>query len=223
MGSGQGTVPEAQGGELPGVRTAERYSQHGEQDIILGHFGDRVGRFLDVGAGDGTTFSNTRALAERGWSGVLVEASPLVLHALEKLYGGDPRFEIVCAAVGTVRAALVDFWDSPDCVGTTQAAHVELWKVRAPFTKIQLSQITIADITNKLGGGFDFVNIDTEGTSLHIFKSLDAEFLKRTRCFCIEHDGGPVEIANHAERSGHRTIYLNGTNIILAQPWPNPE
>lgn len=37
------------------------------------------GRFLDIGAHDGVTFSSTRALLLNGWSGVYVEPDPVVL------------------------------------------------------------------------------------------------------------------------------------------------
>ena len=39
-----------------------RYSQNNEQDIILQYFGNRKGFFLDIGANDGITLSNTYAL-----------------------------------------------------------------------------------------------------------------------------------------------------------------
>lgn len=51
-------------------------SQYGEGRWIAEHFAGRVGRFLDVGAFDGKTFSNTWRLAQEGWFGVCVEPSP---------------------------------------------------------------------------------------------------------------------------------------------------
>jgi len=52
------------------------YSQNNEQQVILDYFGEHyIGTFLDLGCNDGQTFSNTRALALNGWSGVLVDAS----------------------------------------------------------------------------------------------------------------------------------------------------
>ena len=35
------------------------YSQRDEELHILGYFGDKVGRFIDIGAYDGKSFSNT--------------------------------------------------------------------------------------------------------------------------------------------------------------------
>jgi len=62
------------------------YSQYGEQDHILKAVVDcwiagvdpfpSHGTFLDIGSWHPTIFSNTRALIELGWSGVIIEPSP---------------------------------------------------------------------------------------------------------------------------------------------------
>jgi hypothetical protein len=61
------------------------YSQQDEERFILGAFADYpriltedtgAPRFLDIGAWHPTIFSNTRALFEMGWSGVIIEPSP---------------------------------------------------------------------------------------------------------------------------------------------------
>jgi hypothetical protein len=58
------------------------YSQHGEQEVILKYFAGTQGTFLDIGANDGVTFSNTYALQLMGWRGVLVDASPVAAARL---------------------------------------------------------------------------------------------------------------------------------------------
>lgn len=55
------------------------YSQNGEQAHILhilDTIGLKTGHLVDLGAGDGYTMSNTRALLERGWSGTLWDGDP---------------------------------------------------------------------------------------------------------------------------------------------------
>lgn len=55
------------------------YSQNAEQAHIL-HYIDTIGlkegHLVDLGAGDGRTMSNTRALLERGWTGDLYDGDP---------------------------------------------------------------------------------------------------------------------------------------------------
>ena len=55
------------------------YSQNGEQAHIL-HYLDTIGlttgHLVDLGAGDGYTMSNSRALLDRGWTGDLYDGDP---------------------------------------------------------------------------------------------------------------------------------------------------
>src|SRR6266566_887458 len=84
-------------------------SQYNEHEHILRHFAGRIGRFLDIGAFDGLTFSNTRCLAELGWGGVLVEPSPAAFVHLMKGYEGNPNVELVNAGLAPV-SGLFRFW-----------------------------------------------------------------------------------------------------------------
>lgn len=55
------------------------YSQNGEQADILYYLdtiGLKTGHLVDLGAGDGYTMSNTRALLEMGWTGTLLDGDP---------------------------------------------------------------------------------------------------------------------------------------------------
>lgn len=63
------------------------FSQQGEQAVILKYFGDQRGVALDVGANDGITLSNSRALVGLGWSAVLVEPAAPAFRKLLQNYG----------------------------------------------------------------------------------------------------------------------------------------
>jgi hypothetical protein len=55
------------------------YSQNAEQAHILhylGTMGIKKGHLVDLGAGDGYTMSNTRALLELGWTGDMYDGDP---------------------------------------------------------------------------------------------------------------------------------------------------
>jgi len=54
-----------------------RYSQHTEEGVIQKYVGHMPsGTYVDIGAGDPKEFSNTYALYEKGWRGVIVEPFP---------------------------------------------------------------------------------------------------------------------------------------------------
>ena len=191
------------------------YSQFGEQHKILAALGDEPGRFLDIGAWVPTHFSNTRALYELGWSGVLVEPSPEPFLALLKEYGNDDRIELVHAAVG-FEHCLIPFHATADAVSTSNAEVHELWKdIGGYYGRFHAPQITLEEIANQFGG-FQFVNIDAEGQSVHIFHRM-IEIGWLPKCICVEHDSRSIEIQQVAQERGYVTTLTNGTNLVLAR------
>lgn len=58
------------------------YSQHGEQAILEKLLPEPHGVLIDIGALDGQKNSNTRALLERGWRGIMVEPNLRAMVAL---------------------------------------------------------------------------------------------------------------------------------------------
>jgi len=55
------------------------FSQNGEQPVILetlAAIGIEKGHLVDLGAGDGVTMSNSRALLDKGWTGDLYDGDP---------------------------------------------------------------------------------------------------------------------------------------------------
>jgi hypothetical protein len=79
------------------------HSQRGEDGVIDKLFellGARTRWCVDVGAFDGAFLSNTRALMEQGWSGVLIEGHDKNFAKLRDLYRGQPGAHPVHAMVG---------------------------------------------------------------------------------------------------------------------------
>ncbi len=191
------------------------YSQFGEQRHILDALAGCEGRFLDIGAWNAFDKSNTRALYELGWSGVLIEPSPEPFLGLLKEYGNDPRVELIHAAVG-FEHCLIPFHATADAVSTSNPAVYELWKqVGGYYGRFHAPQITLEEISNQFGG-FDFINFDAEGTSVDLFHRMLA-IGWFPRCVCVEHDNRSVELQQAAHAKGYRTVEINGTNLVLAR------
>src|SRR5205823_5540735 len=78
--------------------SARDYSQHGEQKIITRFFSEYHRQYtpycVDAGAYDGIVGSNSRALFEAGWSGMVIEPNPRVFKRLVSLY--DNRPDVIC-------------------------------------------------------------------------------------------------------------------------------
>lgn len=197
------------------------YSQNREEEIIVDLLSaeKKVGHFLDIGAYDGKTFSNTLRLAELGWSGVCVEPSPTVFPALLKLHAGNERIELVQAAVAPTNAFL-PFWDSGgDAISTTDSAHREKWKsgYNAKYSKLFVYTITYTDLFTQFGTVFDFINLDVEGVSADMLLRLPLQGLQHCKVLCVEHDGKLAEIQEYAGRFGFQYVWHSGENIILCR------
>ncbi len=194
------------------------YSQNCEEEHIARIVGRQPGRFLEIGAYNPKLFSNTRALFEAGWSGVMVEASPGPFMDLLIEYGNCDRIKLVCAAVtvSSARSAFVKFYHSEAGVGTSNEAHYQKWRDKTAFDgTFYAASLDIHDlIFSEFGRDYDFVNIDVEGESADLFlKALQYDLFPK--CYCVEHDGRQAELAAAALKYGYETRHVNGENIIL--------
>lgn len=197
-----------------------KYSQHDEQAAILSVFeGKTDGAFLDIGAYHPKVFSNTRALYEMGWHGVMIEPSPKPFLTLLEEYGRDPRVALVCAAVtaDAFCGSICPLWATDDAVSTTSDEHYEKWKDSAVYTGgFYTPVLRFTDIVKQFGRSFDFVNIDSEGTSVEILLAL-LEYMT-PKCICVEHDGKHAKVDAITGSLGYRRVMEdNGCNLVLAR------
>ena len=190
------------------------YSQFGEQAHILASLEGMTGKFADIGAWHPTCFSNTRALWELGWEGLFVEPSPPAMLNLLKEYGNEARATLLQAVVHPIDSCPIGLYVSDDAISTTDDNHYITWRNQAQFLgSVLVPAIPVIRLLQQFGN-FDFVNIDTEGTSVQVFSAW-MQTSNRPRCVCIEHDGNIVELNQIAEGSNYRQVHLNGTNAIF--------
>jgi FkbM family methyltransferase len=179
--------------------------------VISAEFSPTI-QFLDIGAYHPTDKSNTRALYERGWRGVMIEPSPMPFDTLLRAYGNDERVTLICAAVG-FENGLTLLFATADAVSTTSEHERAVWAEKGGFYgSFFTPQITLEQISNQFGG-FDFVNFDAEGISVDLFRRA-MELGWRPRCCCVEIDGRMGELAACATGHGYKIVYANGTNMV---------
>jgi len=200
------------------------YSQGAEEETILEIFNGYISEsgppwLLDIGCYDGKTFSNSLALIEQGWNALLVDASPRAFSAAVELHKDNPNVQLLCAAVST-SSGIIELQECADAVSSTEVGNVKTWADNGTqFWPIFVQAVTLHDIINRFGGPWDFVNIDVEGTSLHLFHELMniEETSGWPSAICVEHDGYSVEIAERSSKRGFSTRFLDGNNIIIAR------
>ena len=161
------------------------YSYGGEDDLILKHFGDFKGRFLDIGAWDGKQISNTYAFAQAGWYGVEVEGSFDCIAPWLKNMGSFPKISLINAAMG-VTNGVVDWYYVLGCESTASERIKLRTDARQTAIAYKTGLITIADIQKAFPGDFDYISIDIEDWSIPVMQSIPYDKLN-TKAVCIEY------------------------------------
>jgi hypothetical protein len=195
----------------------KNYSQNNEQEIILKYFGDFKGHFLDIGAYNGVDLSNTRALLELGWTGVLVEPNPYNLVPLiDNCREFGSRAIIYCAGAGGVsinKRLLLD--DRP---GRGWAASVVGGDMPESPAHIY---VPLLGAWNFLGHGYpDFISIDAELMDNFILEGFADKELEKCRMLIIEPTGGlpgRAETKRYLEGKGFKIHAETPENIIAAK------
>jgi FkbM family methyltransferase len=199
------------------------YSQSGEQKYILkalGYsqregemmIGPPSGRLLDIGAWNAKTFSNSRALIELGWSAVLFEPSPGPLRGLVEEYGSNPRVEVVgLPVVGlpvSIAGGFMELRVTDDALSADagNVEHLKKWEGYGFYGTMTTRAVSLLDIYRAWDGNtFDFVSIDTEGTSVDLFAQMISDYW-RPRCVCVEHEERWEELRKAAEAGNYRLV-----------------
>ena len=190
------------------------YSQFGEQRHILDALSviDN-GRFLDIGAFHPTDKSNTRALFEMGWSGVMVEPSPGPMLSLLTEYGNEPRIQLILALACPGAMSMQRLHASDAGVATAVEAEYDRWKDRVPFQgSVMVPGIGIPALLRL--GPFAFVSIDAEGMSIPLLAAI-IEYGHLPQCICVEHNAREREAAS-IYAPFYRLVYRNMENLILS-------
>jgi FkbM family methyltransferase len=191
------------------------YSQTNEQEYILKFFGDFKGTLLDIGANNGKTNSNSRALLEIGWMGVLVEPHPYAFGILnDGLLEGSKAFNYAIAdydGMATLHAPKDSQLSSIKKDFTKQS---EKWH---KFEPIEVPCVTIDTLYKQTGNRFDFITIDAEGCDFDILKQMAPDFAY-CKMLSIECSGNERnEIKSYLTARGFYQYHTTNENLIMAR------
>lgn len=192
-------------------------SQLGQDKIVDGYLhGKRDGVFVDIGAYDGVTFSNTLMLErERGWTGICIEPLPDVCVELRK----NRRCICVQACVGNREEPAVDFLavQSPvvrarmlsGVLSEYDPHHLaridnELNEFGGSKSVIQVPMRPLHAVLHEHGiDHVDYLSIDTEGSELMILRSTILSAIG-SPCLTIENSYNDPAIDAALREQGYR-------------------
>ncbi len=146
-------------------------------------FGTRTsGFFVEIGAYDGESFSNTSCLADRGWAGLLVEPVPEFAAKARHRHRHNQGVKVVEKAVGRTSAELeITIAGALSSVsGQMVAAYQDIDWARdslAGSTRISVPQVTLDTLLTdqNVAPGFDVMVVDTEGYESEVMAGFALE------------------------------------------------
>lgn len=194
------------------------FSQHDEEQFILDFFKDKTGRFLDLGAYHAEVLSNTRSLVLQGWSGVMVEPCPECYNGLNKIYRRNRKVTLVNKGIATEAGTLPFYNFFGDAIGTFDVNHFKQWSQDGrPYKVIDIPVITIEQLLENVGYDFNFIDIDIEGWSVKVLKTMPLDKLTNLQMVCCAKDNDPQAILNTLEPLGFRQLHQTDENIIMVR------
>jgi|LakMenE01Jun11ns_1017448.scaffolds.fasta_scaffold9654231_1 FkbM family methyltransferase len=169
------------------------YAQYGEESIIIPFFNGKTnGFFVDIGAMDGITYSNTRYLVEQyNWRGILVEPHPVFFETLKSLYGNNDQITILNNACLN-KETEVDFFmystGQDACVSTISESFknrvISKHGDKFEYHPVKTQTKTLNSIINN--NLVDFLSVDAEGVDMEVLSSNDWT-KNRPSLVCVEH------------------------------------
>ena len=205
------------------------YGQNKEDEIIhqliTSKYGnDFKGSFLDLGANDGVTISNSRFFIENGWYGILIEAGKLPFQKLMTTI--LPNTTAINCAIGT-QNGLIKFYESSNLlnnndiglVSSLVADETERWrKTGIKYVEYEIDCYTWEFFLDKFSlksQNFDIISIDIEGMDYDVLIQMNLQELQ-CKVLCVEFNGKDIQkYVDYASKHGMTLVHQNPENLIF--------
>jgi FkbM family methyltransferase len=198
------------------------FSQYGQDRYLhLNLFRNkRDGVFVDVGAYDGFSGSNTLFFEKfMGWTGLCIEPDPAQFAKIPAYRGCDRVQACIVDKEGTARffsvadgltmmGGLVDYFDPQDMKMIADRSRTKIVELPTRRLESVLNERNVTEI--------DYLSIDTEGSELAILKSFDLARFK-VKALSVENNRNAPQVPEHMQSLGYRRIVRLGVDDIYAK------
>lgn len=182
------------------------------------------GYFVEVGAFDGYTYSNTWGLSELGWSGLMIEAIPEYADKCRKMHEFHPGIKVVNEIAGSGQSVVM-------YKAGEYSTYSELFRIHAPAGWNPRFNLHGMVATRKLddiladncgGKKIDLMVIDVEGSEKTVLESLTLCAWRPTLAIVEVHEKHHNKflsadahwINEYFTREGYKIIYSDDCNNI---------
>jgi FkbM family methyltransferase len=195
------------------------HSQHGEDAVLWSLFDFKLdGTFVEIGAHDGKSLSNSYFFESIGWHGVLVEPEPKNFALCCR---NRPFSKCINAAVvaGTQKKSVLlkRIKDQPmlSYVSTSSNHKRRVERTGSAVDEIEVKAVDFQQLIPKNFGAIDFISIDTEGNEFEILRTIDFEKYSPL-ALVVEENMKAVDnrIETYLKKQGYKEIIRLGCNCI---------
>jgi FkbM family methyltransferase len=201
-----------------------KYSQNGQDAFVITHFNNKKnGVFIDIGAHDGISISNTYYLEkELNWTGICFEPIPSIYDYLKN----NRTCICVNAAVSDIEGVeifnyVTDINFLSGLKKDYEELHLErvLRETNKPDGSIEEIEVECVLLNNMLKEHniyhVDFLSIDTEGGELNILKSIDYDVFD-IKLICVENNYRTDDIYDFLVTKGYDCAgYLGCDEVFI--------
>jgi FkbM family methyltransferase len=200
----------------------EYFSQFGQDHYLSKQLFEnrRNGVFVDVGAYDGVSGSNTLYFEKfLGWTGLCIEPDPAQFAKLARVRSskcvqtciadrnGSARFLRVNEGL-TMMGGLVDHFEAVDLKMVSERSSTSIVEIPVRRLDAVLKEYGISAI--------DYLSIDTEGSELAILRSFDFSKLN-VRALSVENNRNTPHIPEYMRGVGYRRMARLGVDDIYVK------
>lgn len=205
---------------------------NGLKDIYSKYLNLQNGFFVEVGAYDGGTWSNTSGLADIGWSGIYIEPIPIYMNECKKRHNNNNIIFEECAISNSQTTAEIKIVGGLSTLSALAHLANKAFFTSNHFEKehsIIVPCYKLDDILrkNNVSKNFELLVVDVEGYETQVFDSFSIEFYKPKMIICELMDNHPitenfnilrkecVELRKKIISYGYKEIHSDPINTIF--------
>lgn len=197
-------------------------------------FGKKTeGTFVEIGGYDGYTFSNTWGLAERDWSGLIVEPLPELAAACRVKHAEHNGISVIESAVGAPGQSSITLYrgDSLTTANKDQfAEYASVEWARPTLTNesvtVQCQTLDELLVTHSIPAGFEVLVVDVEGFESAVFGGFTLDRWQPQMLIVELADLHPdlqlmssqdAELGDSILSHGYRIVYKDHINTVYVR------
>ena len=196
------------------------HSQFGEDYVIYSLLREKgiqneAVRYIELGVWNPIRLSNTYLFYECGAKGILVEANPRYINAIETIRSNDIVLNRAVVSEDR-RGESIPFYITEDGgTSSIDAKSIDEHKTSIE-EKVEVKTVTINKCMELLGERCTVLSIDLEGLDEEVLFSLDFDRYA-PEIICAETRGKGGKLFDYMKEKGYSYVFANGVNDIWSK------